>query len=86
MRRTSNPLLNTLATTVEPPTNFRFLDAIVAGSLTNLDSINGSILFSNLTMDHHDRYLRLMAEYHPSRMYHHFKTTDNYKSEDCLKD
>ena len=64
---------------------FNFFHAIVSGSLAKVDPVAGPALLANLTLSHHQKYLLLMARYHPEMMYQHLTTHDNYRVEDCLK-
>ena len=64
---------------------FNFFHAIVSGSLAKIDPVAGPALLANLTLSHHQKYLLLMARYHPEMMYQHLTTHDNYRVEDCLK-
>ena len=62
---------------------FRFFQAIVSGELVQLDPVAGSVL--NLTMEHHHKYLAIMARLHPEQVYDYLSTHDNYRTEECLK-
>jgi vacuolar protein sorting-associated protein 8 len=62
---------------------FNFFQAIISGDLLEVDPVAGSVL--NLTMDHHHKYLSLMARLHPDMVYDYLSTHDNYRAEDCLK-
>ena len=64
---------------------FNFFHAIISGSLAKVDPVAGPALLANLTLSHHQKYLLLMARYHPEMMYQHLTTNDNYRVEDCLK-
>lgn len=64
---------------------FMFLNAIISGDLAKVDVVAGSVLSANLTMDHHQTYLGLMAKLHPNLVYHYLSTHDNYRAEECLK-
>jgi len=64
---------------------FNFFHAILSGSLAKVDPVAGPALLANLTLPHHQKYLLLMARYHPEMMYQHLTTHDNYRVEDCLK-
>jgi hypothetical protein len=62
---------------------FLFLRAIVSGDLVQVDPVAGSVL--NLTMEHHHKYLSLMAKLHPDSVYEYLSTHDSYRAEECLK-
>lgn len=62
---------------------FLFLQAIESGDLLEADPVAGSVL--NLTIDHHHKYLALMAKIHPEMVYDYLSTHDNYRTEDCLR-
>jgi len=64
---------------------FQLLQAIISGDLTKIDSVAGPVLHSNLSMDHHQMYLTLMAKFHPDLVYHHLINNDNYRPDECLK-
>jgi hypothetical protein len=38
-----------------------------------------------MTIDHHQKYLELMAKFHPDMVYHYLTNSDNYRVEKCLK-
>lgn len=62
---------------------FLFLQTIVSGDLVEVDPVAGSVL--NLTMEHHHKYLALMAKQHPDMVYEYLSTHDNYRTEECLR-
>jgi hypothetical protein len=62
---------------------FKFFQAIISGELVEVDPVAGSVL--NLTMEHHHKYLSLMARLHPEMVYDYLSTHDNYRAEECLK-
>jgi len=62
---------------------FLFLQAIVSGELLEVDPVAGSVL--NPSMDHHLKYLSLMARLHPEQVYEYLSKHDNYRAEDALK-
>ena len=64
---------------------FKFFNAIISGKLTKADAVAGPVLLANLTIDHHQKYLELMAKFHPDMVYHHLISSDNYRVEECLK-
>ena len=64
---------------------FMFLHAIVSGDLGKIDVVAGSVLSANLTMNHHQTYLGLMAKLHPNMVYQYLSTHDNYRAEECLR-
>jgi vacuolar protein sorting-associated protein 8 len=64
-------------------TLFRFFRVIISGELMQFDPVAGSVL--NLTNQHHEKYLALMAKQHPELVYEYLSTHDNYRPEDCLK-
>ena len=61
---------------------FAFLYAIVSGDLVALDPAAGSVM--NLTVEHHQKYLSLLARLHPDMVYEYLSTHDNYRAEDAL--
>ena len=64
---------------------FHFVRAILSGDLTRIDSVLGPVLMAQLTTQHHQRYLELMAQFHPEMVYQHVITHDNYRTEECLQ-
>lgn len=62
---------------------FLLLQAIESGDLVEADPVAGSVL--NLTMEHHHKYLALMAKLHPEMVYDYLSTHDNYRTEECLR-
>jgi len=62
---------------------FLFLQAIESGDLVEADPVAGSVL--NLTIEHHHKYLELMAKLHPEMVYDYLSTHDNYRTEECLR-
>jgi hypothetical protein len=62
---------------------FLFLQAIISGQLIEVDPVAGSVL--NLTMEHHHKYLALMAKLHPEMVYDYLSTHDSYRAEECLR-
>ncbi len=64
---------------------FQFLNAIISGDLAKVDAVAGPVLNANLTMDHHQVYLSLMAKLHPDMVYEYLSTHDNYRAEESLK-
>jgi len=64
---------------------FKFLNAIISGDLAKVDAVAGPVLNANLTMDHHQVYLSLMAKLHPDMVYDYLSTHDNYRAEESLK-
>jgi len=63
---------------------FKFFHAVVSGDLTRLDPVAGPVLLANFTVDHHQKYLSLMARFHPEMVYRHLISCDNYRVEECL--
>jgi hypothetical protein len=61
---------------------YAFLRAIISGDLVALDSVAGSVM--NLTVDHHLKYLSIMARLHPEMVYEYLSTHDSYRAEDAL--
>ena len=61
---------------------YSFLRAIISGDLVALDPVAGSVM--NLTVDHHLKYLSLMARLHPDMVYEYLSTHDSYRAEDAL--
>jgi hypothetical protein len=64
---------------------FMFLRAIISGDLNESDSVAGSVLNAQLTMDHHHQYMALMAKLHPELVYDYLSSHDNYRAEECLQ-
>jgi hypothetical protein len=64
---------------------FKFLNAIISGDLSKIDAVAGPVLNANLSMDHHQVYLSLMAKLHPDMVYDYLSTHDNYRAEESLK-
>ena len=64
---------------------YKFLHTIISGELCRTDSVAGPVLLANLTVDHHQTYLALMAKFHPEDVYQHLVLNDNYRTEECLK-
>ena len=64
---------------------FLFLQAIVSGELNQIDPVADSVLNAHLSMEHHHKYLALMAKLHPELVYDYLSTHDNYRPEECLK-
>jgi Region in Clathrin and VPS. len=64
---------------------FKFYHAVISGDLTKIDSVAGHVLLANMTIDHHQKYLELMAQFHPDMVYHHLTSSDSYRVEECLK-
>lgn len=62
---------------------FKFLQAVESGELVEADPVAGSVL--NLTIDHHHKYIALMARLHPEMTYEYLSTHDNYRTEECLR-
>jgi len=69
----------------EPVSQFKLLNAIISGDLSKVDVVSASVLSANLSMDHHQVYLALMASLHPDMVYDYLSTHDNYRPEECLK-
>mmetsp|Transcript_9843 Transcript_9843/g.22061 ORF Transcript_9843/g.22061 Transcript_9843/m.22061 type:complete len:391 (+) Transcript_9843:1-1173(+) len=55
----------------------------MSGELLEVDPVAGSVL--NPSMDHHLKYLSLMAKLHPEQVYEYLSKHDNYRAEDALK-
>ena len=64
---------------------FMFLQAIISGDLNQMDSVAGAVLSAHLTMEHHHKYLGLMAQLHPDLVYEYLSSHDNYRPEECLQ-
>lgn len=78
-------ILAALETTRDEIVQFKFFNAIISGNLTKVDAMAGPVLLANLTIDHHQKYLELMAKFYPDMVYHHLISSDNYRVEECLK-
>lgn len=63
---------------------FLFFQAIISGDLDAKDQVAGAVLNANLTMEHHHKYLALMAKLHPDDVYDYLQNHDNYRPEACL--
>ena len=64
---------------------FMFLKAVISGELNEMDSVAGSVLNTQLTMEHHHQYMALMVKLHPDMVYDYLSTHDNYRTEECLQ-
>ena len=64
---------------------FSFLKAVISGELNERDSVAGSVLSAQLTMEHHHQYTALMAKLHPDMVYDYLSTHDSYRTEECLQ-
>jgi len=64
---------------------FSFLRAIISGDLAKVDIVASSVLTANLTMNHYQKYLALMAKLYPEMVYVYLTTHDNYRPDMCLK-
>jgi hypothetical protein len=64
---------------------FMFLQAIISGDLNQMDPVASGVLNAHLTMEHHHKYLALMAKLHPELVYEYLSTHDNYRPEECLQ-
>lgn len=64
---------------------FMLLHAIIGGDLSHVDIVSGSVLNANLSMDHHQIYLSLMARHHPDMVYDYLSTHNTYRPEECLE-
>ena len=64
---------------------FMFLQAIISGDLNQMDPVASGVLNAHLTMEHHHKYLALMARLHPELVYEYLSTHDNYRPEECLQ-
>ncbi|CAB9509972.1 vacuolar protein sorting 8 homolog (Saccharomyces cerevisiae) [Seminavis robusta] len=63
---------------------FTFFQAIIGGDLHDINPVAGSVLNAHLAMEHHHKYLSLMAQLHPDLVYGYLSTHDNYRAEECL--
>ena len=64
---------------------FKFFHAVISGDLVKADAVSGPVLLANMNIDHHQKYLELMAKFHPDTVYQYLTTSDNYRVEECLK-
>ena len=64
---------------------FKFFNAVISGDLVKADAVSGPVLLANMTINHHQKYLELMAKFHPDMVYQYLTTSDNYRVEECLK-
>ena len=78
-------ILTSLEKSRDEMVQFKFFHAIISGNLTKVDAVAGPVLLANMTIDHHQKYLELMAKFYPDMVYHHLISSDNYKVEECLK-
>jgi hypothetical protein len=63
---------------------YKFLETIINGELTKRDPYAGPLLLSSLSIRNYQRYLELMAKYHPELVYRYLQTHDNYRLDECL--
>jgi hypothetical protein len=63
----------------------KFYHAVISGDLSKVDAVAASVLLAHLTIDHRQKYLELMAKFHPELVYQHLISNDNYRIEACLK-
>jgi len=66
-------------------TQYKFLHTIISGDLARTDPVAGPVLSANLTVDHHQTYLALLARLHPDMVYEYLSTHDTYRPDECLK-
>ena len=64
---------------------FMFMQAVISGDLNEMDQVAGAVLNAHLTMEHHHKYLALMAKLHPELVYDYLSAHDNYRPEECLQ-
>ena len=64
---------------------YSFLDAIISGKLSKMDSAASQELLANLTSTHHHKYLTLVANFHPDRVYQYLSTNQGYRLKDALE-
>jgi len=78
-------ILEALEGAEEGMVQFNFMHAIISGELTKLDAVAGPVLLANLSIGYHEKYLELMARFHPEMVYQHLITHDNYRPNECLQ-
>jgi len=64
---------------------YSFLDAIISGKLSKMDAVASQELLANLTSTHHHKYLTLMANFQPDRVYQYLSTNQSYRLKDALE-
>jgi len=78
-------VMNSLKSVEGGEIQFKFLHSIISEDLSRADPVAGQVLNANLSIDHHQTYLSLMAQFHPDMVYQHLSTHNNYRTEECLK-
>ena len=78
-------ILSSLSENGDETVLFKFFNAVISGDLVKADAVAGPVLLANMTIDHHQKYLELMAKFHPDMVYQYLTTSDNYRVEECLK-
>eukprot|EP00986_Skeletonema_menzelii_P012485 scaffold6898_cov128-Skeletonema_menzelii.AAC.2 len=64
---------------------YSFLDAVISGKLSKIDTVASQELLANLTSNHHQKYLTLMAHFQPDRVYQYLSTNQGYRLKDALE-
>jgi len=64
---------------------YSFLDAVIFGKLNKMDTVASQELLANLTSNHHHKYLTLMANFQPDRVYQYLSTNQSYRLKDALE-
>jgi hypothetical protein len=64
---------------------YSFLDAVISGKLSKMDTVASQELLANLTSNHHQKYLTLMAHFQPDRVYQYLSTNQGYRLKDALE-
>jgi len=70
---------------VDEKAKFMFLKAVISGELNEMDSVAGSVLNAQLTTEHHQQYMALMAKLYPDMVYDYLSTHNNYRTDECLQ-
>eukprot|EP00985_Skeletonema_marinoi_P020986 scaffold12631_cov133-Skeletonema_marinoi.AAC.6 len=64
---------------------YSFLDAVISDKLNKMDTVASQELLANLTSNHHHKYLTLMANFQPDRVYQYLSTNQSYRLKDALE-
>lgn len=80
-----HPIISSLEKLESGRVAYSFLDAMISGELSKLDSAASQELLTNLTSNHHHKYLSLMANFQPDRVYQYLSTNQGYRLNDALE-
>lgn len=64
---------------------YELLHAIISGDLGKVDSVAAQEISANLTVDHHNLYLRSMTKFQPDSVYQYLSNNRDYRLSDALK-